>query len=307
MNRLLEASSAHCQRIARERARNFYYGFLLLPRPRREAFCAVYAFMRYCDDIADGNETLPGKAEGLKQWRNALDRALRGDYSLDSGNGDTADMILPAFHHAVQQYSIPAEYFHELIDGAEMDLSIRTYRTFDDLYRYCYRVASVVGLCSLHILGFQDPEAKKLAEECGIAFQLTNILRDLREDARSGRIYLPLEDLERFGYSPEKLAAGVYSPEFLALMQFEVRRARGFYERAYPLIDMVEAESRPALWTLMAIYGGILNAIERNGSNVFSREAALSDMEKVGLVIKAAKMRLRNKAGLEPGWRRFHA
>ncbi len=307
MTSLLESSSAYCHRIARQRARNFYYGFLLLPRQRRDAFCAVYAFMRYCDDIADGADSIAGKSSALKQWRAALDRALRGEYSSPDQASETADLILPAFHHAVQQYSIPAQYFHDLIDGAEMDLSIRTYRTFDDLYQYCYRVASVVGLCSLHILGFRDTAAKKLAEECGIAFQLTNILRDLREDAQSGRIYLPLEDLERFGYSPDELAAGEYNRQFLALMQFEIERARSYYRRAYPLIDMVEAESRPALWTLMSIYGGILNAIERNGGNVFSREAALSDMEKIELLLRAAKMRLRSKAGLEPGWQRFRA
>ena len=298
MTTLLEASSDYCQRVARERARNFYYGFLLLPRPRRDAFCAVYAFMRYCDDVADGEDGVSTKAARLREWRQALEGALRGDY------GDS--LILPAFHQAVRQYSIPAEYFHDLIDGAEMDLSIQTYRTFEDLYRYCYRVASVVGLCSLHILGFEDPEARKLAEECGIAFQLTNILRDLREDARSGRIYLPLEDLERFNYSAEQLAAGVYNQEFLLLMQFEIERARGFYERAYPLIEMVEPESRPALWTLISIYRGILRAIERNRSNVFSREAALTEMEKLEVLLQAAKMRLRHKAGLKPGWQPFH-
>jgi phytoene synthase len=298
MTTLLETSTGYCQRLARERARNFYYGFLLLPRPRRDAICAVYAFMRYCDDVADGDDSVSCKADLLRKWRQALDRALDGDY------GDS--MILPAFHQAVRQYSIPAEYFHHLIDGAEMDLAIRSYRGFEDLYQYCYRVASVVGLVSLHILGFQDPEAKKLAEACGIAFQLTNILRDLREDARSGRIYLPLQDLERFNYSREQLAAGVYNREFLHLMQFEIERAKSFYESAYPLIEMVEPESRPALWTLISIYRGILKTIERNRGNVFSREAALTEMEKLDVLLQAAKMRLRDKAGLGPGWRPFH-
>lgn len=322
MATLLEASSVYCQRLARERARNFYYGFLLLPRARRDAFCAVYAFMRYCDDIADGDDSTSGKAARLREWRQALDRALHGDYgNQHAGNS----MVLPAFHHAVQQYSIPPEYFHALMDGAEMDLSIRTYRTFADLYQYCYRVASVVGLCSLHILGFRDPAAKKLAEACGIAFQLTNILRDLREDAQSGRFYLPLEDLERFGYPPEQLAAGVYNGEFVRLMQFEIERARSFYDQAVPLIEMVEPESRPALWTLMSIYRGILESIERNRGNVFSRAAALTEMEKIGVLLQAAKMRIamrlhagaalepewgpqraKGRVGEPPGWRPFH-
>lgn len=322
MPTLLEASSAYCQRLARERARNFYYGFLLLPKPRRDAFCAVYAFMRYCDDVADGDDSVSGKAARLQEWRQALDRALAGDYESDPGGNS---MLLPAFHQAVRQYAIPAEYFHALIDGAEMDLSVRAYRTFAELYQYCYRVASVVGLCSLHILGFRDPAAKKLAEECGIAFQLTNILRDLREDARSGRIYLPTEDLERFQYRPEQLAAGVYNAEFQRLMQFELQRARSFYDHASPLIGMVEPESRPALWTLIAIYRGILESIERNRGNVFSRAAALTEMEKIGVLLEAAKMRIamrlqagaavepgggpqgaEARVGEPPGWRPFH-
>lgn len=297
MANLLATSFRYCQRLTRERARNFYYGFLLLPKPRREAFCAVYAFMRYCDDVADGEESAPVKAVRLREWRGALERALQGDY------GDSR--ILPAFHSTVERYSIPAEYFYDLIAGTEMDLSIRSYRTFEDLYQYCYRVASVVGLCSLHILGFRDPAAKKLAEECGIAFQLTNILRDLREDAQGGRIYLPREDLEQFHYPAEELAAGVYNAQFLRLMGFEIERAKGFYERAYLLIDLVEPESRPALWTLISIYRGILARIEQNEGNVFSRVAGLSDMEKLGMVLRATSMRLRSKAGWEPRWERF--
>ena len=315
MPTLLEASSAYCRRLARERARSFYYGFVLLPRPKRDAFYAIYAFMRYCDDVADGGDSLPDKAAKLHAWRDAMDRALQGDYPANDasspgepGFSDGAK-ILPAFHHAAHRYAIPAQYFHELLDGVAMDLSIRTYRSFEDLYQYCYRVASVVGLCSLHIFGFRDPAAEKLAVECGIAFQLTNILRDLREDAQAGRIYLPLEDLERFGYSPEQLVAGVYNENFERLMQFQIARAKHYYERAQPLIGMVEPESRPALWTMMAIYRGILAVIERNRGNVFSRRASLSEMEKLSLLLRAAKMhlklRLRPDANLAQEWQRF--
>jgi len=269
----LKLSTIYCRKLTRARARNFYYGFLLLPKPRRDAFCAVYAFMRYCDDVADGSDTAPVKATLLREWKEALGRALEGNY------GDS--LILPAFHAAVRRYAIPKEYFYELIAGAEMDLDSRSYRTFADLYQYCYRVASVVGLCSVHILGFADPAvnklaALKLAEDCGVAFQLTNILRDLREDAQSGRIYLPLEDLERFEYSAEELRAGVCNPQFLSLMRFEIARARSYYDRADGLIEMVEPESRPALWTLISIYRGILSRIETSGGDVFSHAAALS-------------------------------
>ena len=295
----LEISYAYCHRLARRRARNFYYGFLLLPKPRRDALCALYAFLRYCDDVADGEGSAEAKADRLRQWREALEQALDG---RPEGNP-----ILPALHDTVERYGIPREYLRDAITGVEMDLRIRAYPTFDELYRYCYHVASVVGLASLHVFGFQDPAARKLAEECGIAFQLTNILRDIREDAALGRIYLPLEDLERFGYTESQLAAGVYNPEFSRLMRFEIERARSYYEKAVPLLDLVEAESRPALWTLMSVYRGVLRAIERNQGNVFARSAALSDMEKMGLLLQAAHMRLRHKAGLQPEWRRFRA
>jgi len=304
----LKLSYNYCRKLTRARARNFYYGFLLLPKPRRDAFCAVYAFMRYCDDVADGSDSLRVKATLLREWKEALGRALAGDY------GDS--LILPAFHASVRQYAIPPEYFHELIAGAEMDLEIRSYRTFAELYQYCYRVASVVGLCSVHILGFADTSAKsaaqklaalKLAEDCGVAFQLTNILRDLREDAQAGRIYLPLEDLERFEYSAEELRAGVYNPQFLNLMRFEIERARKYYDRADGLIEMVAPESRPALWTLISIYRGILSRIESSGADVFSHAAALSRREKIEVLLQATARQLRQKAGLEPGWQRFRA
>jgi phytoene synthase len=195
-----------------------------------------------------------------------------------------------------------------------MDLSVRCYRTFDDLYQYCYRVASVVGLCSLYMMGFRDPEAKRLAERCGIAFQLTNILRDVREDAQTGRVYLPQEDLERFGYAPELLAAPVQNAAFRELMQFEIARARTYYTDATRLIGMVEAESRPALWTLIAIYRRLLGAVERrvnaNGDPRKSEHggaaagpATLSAAEKLSLVARAALKRLQLQTGGQPDWR----
>lgn len=299
----LERSYQHCRQVARERARNFYYGFRLLPKPRRDAFCAVYAFMRYSDDVADSAATVSEKAARLREWRAALDRALEGEYG--------ESLLFPALDDAARRYQIPAEYLRELIAGTEMDLSIRSYRTFDDLYQYCYRVASVVGLCSLHMMGFQNPKAKSLAERCGIAFQLTNILRDLREDAAAGRVYLPLEDFERFSYSPQQLAAGVENQAFRELMRHEIRRARAYYAEAAPLIDMVEPESRAALWTLISIYQGVLAVIERNveghgsrnGSGVLAQRATLSDMEKIVLVLRAAAKQLQLRVGGRPDWR----
>lgn len=306
----LEHSYRYCRKVARARARNFYYGFWLLPKPRRDAFCAVYAFMRHCDDVADGDFSPAEKAARLRQRHEALDRALAGDTGGDLG--------LPALRDAVQRYQIPPEYLHELIAGTEMDLSHRTYETFEELRQYCYRVASVVGLCSLHMFGFRDPQAKPLAERCGIAFQLTNILRDLREDAAAGRIYLPLEDLRRFGYSPQELSRGIRNQAFRDLMRFEIARARDYYRQAEPLIEMVESESRPALWALISIYRSVLRAVEQEvergserpkgrgengGAAVWDhRPASLSAIAKWRLVMRATRMRLELGAGGRPDW-----
>jgi phytoene synthase len=291
----LQHSYRHCRSVARTRARNFYYGFWLLPRERRDAFCAVYAFMRICDDVADGGADAAQKRAMLQGIHESLDRALQGNYGHSR--------VLPALHDAMNRYEIPAEYLHELIRGTEMDLSIRSYATFGDLRQYCYRVASVVGLCSLQMLGFEDPNAKTLAEQCGLAFQLTNILRDVREDVTAGRIYLPLEDLERFRYSAQQLAEGVRNQAFADLMRFEVARARTYYDEAAGLIPLVAPESRAALWALMSIYRGILGRIERGGSDVLSRRAALSNLEKIMLVLRAEGMRLQLSIGGEPDWR----
>ncbi|HWP85057.1 MAG TPA: phytoene/squalene synthase family protein [Terriglobia bacterium] len=299
----LELSYRHCRRLARDRARNFYYGFWLLPKPRRDAFCAVYAFMRHPDDVADGPGTAAEKAALLRRWHEALEQAYAGHYG--------GHPVLPAFHDAVQRYQIPAEYFHELIAGTEMDLTIRSYRTFEDLYQYCYRVAGVVGLCSLRMFGYRSPQAPPLAERCGIAFQLTNILRDVRQDAAAGRIYLPLEDLERFGCAPEQLAAGRWNAGHAELMRHEIARARQYYREAAPLVEMVEPESRAALWTLVSIYRGVLRAVERevercggpSAPAAQGRTASLSEPEKLLLVSRAAFRRLQFLMGGTPDWR----
>ena len=214
----LRESYSYCREVAKRRAKNFYYLFVVLPRDKSDAMCAVYAFMRYCDDIADEPGIARDKQAMLAKWRASLDLAARRDYA-DS-------RILPAFRDAVTKFNIPLEYFHQLIDGATMDLTATKFETFEQTYDYCYHVASVVGLVSIHIFGFDDPEAKKYAESCGIAFQLTNILRDLKEDAGMGRVYLPEEDLRAHGYTAEDLASQVYDERFVHLMKFEVDRAR---------------------------------------------------------------------------------
>jgi phytoene synthase len=272
----LEDSYAYCRRVARSRARNFYYSFVLLSRAQRDAMCAVYAFMRYCDDLSDE----PGASRAaLDQWRAALDEALAGRCG--------AHPVLPAFHDTVIRYRIPPRYFHEMIDGVASDLEPRRFETFAQLYRYCYQVASTAGLTTIHIFGFESPEALPLAEKCGIAFQLTNILRDIREDAERGRIYLPAEDLARFHVTPDDIRAGLRTPEFIDLMDFETSRAREYYKESQPLVGLVDRRSRASLGALISIYSRLLDRIERSNYDVFSHRISLPAWEKCRIVIRS--------------------
>ena len=285
MDRSTLNSYRRAEEIARRRARNFYYSFLVLPKEKRHAMCAVYAFMRACDDIADGPGSVDEKRIGLSSWRNVV-----GD--LAGGKLPDSYPFLPAFRHTVAKFSIPWEYFHWIIDGVEMDLTACRYSTFDDLYRYCFHVASSVGLVCLQIFGYSDEKAREFAEHCGIAFQLTNILRDVREDALMGRLYLPLEDLERFGCSAESLKGGIVDGGLRQLMAFEAGRAEEYYKRADNLIPLVERSGRPALWAMIEIYHQILRKIVRNRFDVFGPAIRLSFAEKSSIAARALMMRV---------------
>jgi 15-cis-phytoene synthase len=274
--REVDQSYAYCVRVARTRAKNFYYSFLLLSKPQRRAMCAIYAFMRYCDDLSDD----PGaNRAAIDRWRAELENALEGRFS--------GHPVWPAFHHTVRRFGIPPEYFREMIAGVLGDLEPRTFETYDQLYRYCYQVASVVGLTIVHIFGFDTRTALPLAEKCGVAFQLTNILRDIREDAELGRIYLPAEDLRRFGVTPDDLRAGNRNDAFLDLMRFEAARARKYYDESAPLLDLIHPRSRPSLWALIAIYSRLLERIEATNYDVFRRRVRLSTIEKGWIVARA--------------------
>lgn len=274
----LEDSYRHCHQIARRTGKNFYYSFLVMPRHKRAAMCAIYAFMRRSDDIADGAANPAVAREGLRDWRVMVDAALLGK--------NAGDPILPALADTVQRYRIEPRHFHELLDGTEMDQSKTRYETFDELYRYCYHVASVVGLVVLPIFGYRDKAALVPAEACGIAFQLTNILRDVKEDAGLGRLYLPGEDLRRFGVQEADVMNHRATPQFFELMKFEAARARDYYAKARPLLEMIDPDSRATLAVMMAIYGGILDKIQRVQYRVFDERVRLSTLEKLLIVAK---------------------
>lgn len=277
----LTASYAHCEHVAKTQARNFYYSFLTLPPDRKAAMCAIYAFMRYSDDVSDEAAEDLTKAEEMQAWRAALDRAFEGDY------GDS--LILPAFHDTVKRFHIPAQYFNDLIDGTEIDLTRNRYETYDELYQYCYRVASVVGFVCIHVWGFDAAEGKALeyAEACGLAFQLTNILRDVREDAERDRIYLPQEDLRQFQVTEEELKQGRITDNFRALMRFEADRAKAYYRQAEHLLPLLHPTGRSTYTIMLKIYRGILDSIERNNYDVHTRRARVSTPRKLSIVAGA--------------------
>ncbi len=277
----LERSYEYCRRVAKARARNFYYSFVLLPREQRNAICAVYAFNRVCDDLSDAPQNGGGNpADAIAGWRRELDDALEGRYGKNP--------LWPAFHDSVKRFKIPREYFHEMLDGMLSDLGPRRIQTFTELYKYCDQVASVVGLTVIHVFGFKGQEALSLAEKCGVAFQLTNILRDVREDAGRGRVYLPAEDLERFHVDVRDLVEGKRTDEFVELMDFEVQRAKAYYKESAPLVDMVEPHSRPSLWALIQIYSRLLARIEKTNYDVLTHRVELPAREKLGIILKAA-------------------
>jgi phytoene synthase len=280
IDRILAESYRHCVSVARTQARNFYFSFVTLPSDRRRAMCVVYAFMRHCDDLTDEAAIPEERAARLAEWRGALDRALSGDYG--------GDPILPALHDTIRRYEIPQTYLYDMIDGMEMDLTVTRYETFDALRAYCYRVASVVGLVCLRIWGYapdREQEALAGAEACGIAFQLINILRDVKEDAQRGRIYLPLEDLRRFGVTEEEIGRGEPTDRLRELIRFEAGRADDFYRQAIAAMPFVDRSSRVTLRIMLRIYHGILGKIERQGFDVFTRRARVGNMAKCGIVV----------------------
>ena len=289
----LRAAYSVCRHIARSAAKNFYYGFLLLPHRKRNALSAVYAFMRHADDISD-DPSIPAeqRREKLDEWMDALRRVVDGER--------TDDPVLFALADSQKHFNIPLDLLEKLVHGTEMDVAAPgsakpaaaasvpqlQYETFDQLYDYCYHVASVVGLVCIRIFGYRDPRAEKLAERVGVAFQLTNILRDVKEDAGLGRVYLPREDFARFGVDVLALTNGSAPPSLRPVMEFEALRARAYYRAAEELLPLIDDDSRAALWTLVEIYRRLLERIIGRNYDVFSERVGLSAAEKLRVMAK---------------------
>jgi squalene synthase HpnC len=275
---VIRDSYAECNRIAREARSSFYLAFFGLRKPKRNALCTLYAFMRLVDNVSDEPGDLELKRRRLARWRGMLDEAAAWNTA--------SHPILPALADTISRFEIPTRYFHDLILGAEMDLTLDSYATFDRLSEYCYRVAGTVGLTCLRVFGFCDPQAPDLAERLGLAFQLTNIIRDVGTDYEMGRAYLPQEDLQRFSIRPQDLAGPLTDP-LRNLLQFEAERAWRFYEEGATLVHQVDADSRATLWALIRIYSTLLARIEERGFDVFSRRVSLSSAEKVQFLLTA--------------------
>jgi phytoene synthase len=278
----LASSYRYCEALTRREAGNFYPAFRILPAGKRRSMCALYAFMRIADDISDESGPVEQKRQQLHSWREGLHEALAGVYR---------HRALPALHDTVLRHRIPAPYLEAVIDGVEMDLEPVAYSTFADLRVYCYRVASAVGLACIHVWGFDGEAALRPAEDAGIAFQLTNILRDLGEDAARGRVYLPQEDLRRFGYDGDRLRLGKCDAAFHELMRFEVQRAREFYESAEALIPLLSLDGRAVFQMMARTYRGLLEEIERRGYDVFSGRVRVSRWRKLWFALGALPVR----------------
>jgi 15-cis-phytoene synthase len=296
VNQLTHAYAV-CRGIARRAAKNFYYGFIVLPPEKRNALSAVYAFMRHADDIADEPGDPQHKRQKMNEWLEAAKAVFDGK--------PTDDPVLMALGDAQKKFKIPPELFEKLVYGTSLDLEIPATpgepavvcETFDDLKHYCYYVASVVGLVCIRIFGYEDSKAEFLAEDCGLAFQLTNIIRDVKEDAAMGRIYIPQEDLERANlspanFSPAALADPAQGQQLRPALEYEAERARKYYESAKWLMELIEEDSRGALWVLVEIYSRLLKKITERNYDVLTERVRLTTWEKLKVLSRGFLLRI---------------
>jgi phytoene synthase len=295
-----------CREVARREAQNFYWAFRVLPRPKSDAMCAVYAFMRRADDISDDeSKTIEARRLEMTAWLQAWRESRK---ALRAALGDAPeDLVFIALGDTQRRFGIPDALLEELVAGTTMDLEphaagigdVQTFATFEDLYRYCYLVASVVGLVCIRIFGYTDVRAEQLAEETGVAFQLTNILRDVKEDVERGRVYLPVDLMDEFGERVEELrelAGGRAMTErergMLATLAI---RAEKYYLAGKKLIPLLDRDSRAAMWVLVTIYHRLLSRIADRKMEVFRERVSLSKGEKVAILARGAVMAAWNR------------
>lgn len=321
---LLDDCYDHCIRLTKRTAGNFYYSFCGLPAPQFRAMCALYAFMRVTDDWGDDTQRpLSQRVADLDAWQQSLTAVLQSDWTDTEMAGwpEAARAVLPAMRDVVQRFAVPHEHLSAVVRGVRSDLEFeiagfpasraasapglpaienvrgltptgsrnlgKRFQTFDQLADYCYLVAGAVGLCCIHIWGFHGTEAIQRAIDCGTAFQLTNILRDVGEDATGGRVYLPAEDLQQFGVTVEDLIAQRCDDRFRALMAFEAERAKSYYTSAEQLLPCLEPHGRPILKAMLQLYGGLLREIERRQFDVFRQHVSLPRWRKLWIAADA--------------------
>jgi phytoene synthase len=292
-------SREFCEQLTRNEARNFYYGLRLLPMPRRRSMFALYAYMRLVDDIADQEDgrTAAQREHDLEQWRSETHAVLGGTIPSASTNGSPntnfrGREVWPAFAEMTSLHQLPGRIFDDVIEGQRQDLHPAAFPSFEQLQEYCYRVAGTVGLASIYIWGFSGGEAtEQLAIERGLAFQLTNILRDLREDAARGRIYLPADELDAAGVTPGDLQNGRGGERFSQMMRAQISRAESFYEKSSSLEERIDAESRPTLIAMTEIYRGLLRKISVDPQRVLRERVSLSLFSKLSIGWRATRGR----------------
>ena len=284
----LAESREYCAALTKRQARNFYYGLKLLPQSKRAAMCALYAYMRLVDDIADGQngQSISQRCQALDAWNEATQSALAGQVPRDG------HPLWPAFAEMVLAHNVPHHVFQDVIAGQRQDLQPTVYQTFEDLRGYCYRVAGVVGIASIHIWGFQGGEkTESLAIDRGIAFQLTNVLRDLREDCERGRVYIPRDELCAAGVGENDLRSARATNGFEPMMRMQIVRAREYYQRSAPLESLVSADCRPTLAAMTQIYQGILEKMAADPASVLRHRVSLSPVTKFRIAWRASRAR----------------
>lgn len=272
----MEQALAYTEQHTKDSKTNFYYSFLFLPKAKRDAIFTVYSFCRETDDIVDEEVPLEQARQNLDDWRREVDQCFAGN---------PKHPIMQALYHTIQEFPMPADYFHQLIDGCEMDLTKTRYQTFDELENYCYHVASVVGLICIEIFGYRSTNTKEYAINLGKALQMTNILRDVGEDAERGRIYLPLEDLERFGYSEADMLKQSKTDAFTSLIRFEAQRAEQYYQNARDLFEPKDHDLLFPAEIMRVIYYSLLQRIHAVNYNVFDQRVRISNFEKMRIAL----------------------